>query len=200
MKRDRPGAQSGAREAGKSEGLGGPFDPRNSESHSSGQDHPNNQNEGKNPVVEFRSLIPSAPATLVVGSRAAFAYIEYCPLCGLDHAHGAVPFNYAHPLTIFANHNGHRLSHCHCHGLGHIARQVRGGRWVTVEREPPPHYRKPTESLYRLVRIGPAIFTRRGKKSAEARAVMTDLALRGVPTSSKIFQPVRPQTFAHRGD
>ena len=141
----------------------------------------------------------TAPAQLVIGRRAAFAYIRECPLCGLDHAHGEQPFSF-HPLTIFKNCDGARCAHCGPHGLGHIAKQVKGGRWTVVERKAPPYYRKPTEGSYRLVRVGPAIFTYRGAHSADARAVMADLARRGVPTSSETFKPRRPKLFVGRGD
>jgi hypothetical protein len=70
------------------------------------------------------NLAPIAHTRIVIGRRYSSIYIEYCPLCGLEHVHGQFPLRGEHsdPLQAYAAPNGHRGSHCGPHGLGRVAR------------------------------------------------------------------------------
>jgi hypothetical protein len=175
-----------AHRAGSSKGLGGTFDPQISNETAEGQD----------------SVVPIAHARIVIGRKWSFIYIEYCPLCGLEHMHGQFPLRGPHsdPLHAFRACGGHRTSHCFAHGLGRVARLVRGV-WRVVDRKPPPEYHEP-EGVggYRLVMSHPACFTPRGIKNKDARAVMVRLAKCGAPTSLEILQPRRRSFVLDRGD
>jgi hypothetical protein len=107
--------------------------------------------------------IPRAFTRIVIGRRHSFIYVENCPLCGLEHAHGLFEFHgpYSDPLQAYRS-GGYRHAHCNAQGLGRIARNI-GGQWFTVERSPPPEYHEPQGYSYQLV-LGPkpACFTPRG--------------------------------------
>jgi hypothetical protein len=136
--------------------------------------------------------IPVAHTRIVFGRKYSCIYIEYCPLCGLEHMHGrfALCGENSDPLEAY-DWGGHRHSHCHCHGLGHVTR-FRNGRPILVERPRPPEYRESQGCSYQLV-LGPkpACFTAKGFKSKAARSAMAQLAWRGVPTSTEILRPRR---------
>jgi hypothetical protein len=138
--------------------------------------------------------VPLAHSRIVFGPRRSFIYVEFCPLCGLEHVHGSWPLRGegSDPLQGFDVCNGYRSSHCGTHGLGRIVKKIKGGGYITVERAPPPEYRELEGHSYRLV-LGPnpACFTPLGIKSEDARWAMTQLAKRGVPTSGEILRPRR---------
>ena len=137
--------------------------------------------------------VPVAYSRIVIGARHSFIYVEYCPLCGLEHMHGRYPLygEYSDPLQAFFAYNGHRSSHCSAHGLGMMTKMARG-ELVLVEKQAPPEYRMPQGGGYQLV-LGPkpVCFTPAGFKSRDARAAMALLARRDIPTSSEILQPRR---------
>jgi hypothetical protein len=137
--------------------------------------------------------MPIAHTRIVLARTASFIYIEYCPLCGLEHLHGWYPYrsNYNDPLQAYAASDGHRGSHCGAHGLGRTTK-MRRGELILVDRPAPPEYREPQGSQYRLV-LGPkpTCFTARGFRSKKARLAMAQLAQRGVPTSLEILRPRR---------
>ncbi len=140
----------------------------------------------------FESDLPIAHSRIVIGPKYSFIYIEYCPLCGLEHMHGEYPLNgpYNNPVEAYESCHGHRASHCDAHGLGQIMRRI-GGEWCSVYRDPPPEYHEPKGGSYRLVMSYPACFTPRGIRSKAARNLMDALARRGFPTSSEILKPRR---------
>jgi hypothetical protein len=110
--------------------------------------------------------------------------------------HGQFPLHGegSDPLKAFVACQGHRASHCHCHGPHRVARRTRG-EWHTVIVYP-PEYHEPEGDDYRLV-LGPepACFTPRGTKSKAARLAMLALARRGVATSLEILRPRRRSVF-----
>ena len=175
-KMPRPGAPGRAHRAANSKELGGTFSSQSSEEASEPQD----------------SAIPIAHSRIVVGRTRSFIYIEYCPLCGLEHTHGEYRFDspYNDPSEAFESCNGHRASHCGPHGLGRTVRRI-GGEWCNVYRDPPPEYHEPNGESYRLVMAYPACFTPLGIKSKAARHLMDALTRRGVPTSLEILKPRR---------
>jgi hypothetical protein len=182
-KTPRPPTLAGQR-AGISKGLGGTFDFQNSETLNQEQD-------------DDRSSVPNAHTRIVFGRKASFIYIPYCPLCGLEHAHGLFPYPHDDPLQAYDSCDGYRASHCSAHGLGRIAKRIRG-EWRIVRRRPPPEYKEPEGYSYRLV-LGPepACFTRRGIRSVDARAAMARLT--NVSTSLQVLIPRRAFIF-ERGD
>jgi hypothetical protein len=194
QKTPRPGARSGARGAGDRTVLGGIYDPK--------INLPTVSQQG--PASPSSTQVPLAFTRIVVGRTHAFIYIEYCPLCGLEHMHGQFPHeqspHQACELILRAYENPGRASHCRAHGLGRILKQVKGGRWVIVERAPPPEYREPTGHSYRLL-LGPkpACFTPSGARNRSARLVMAELARQGVPTSNEVICP-RRRFVLRRGD
>jgi hypothetical protein len=145
---------------------------------------------------------PIAHARIVIGRKWSFIYIEYCPLCGLEHMHGQFPLCGPHsdPLQAFHEWDGYRASHCGAHGLNADVPLDRLLHGNYRPRNPPPEYHRPEGSGgYRLVMSYPACFTPRGIKHKDARALMASLARRGVPTSLEILQPRRPFILL-RGD
>jgi hypothetical protein len=136
--------------------------------------------------------IPIAHSRIAIGSEYSFIYIEFCPLCGLEHRHGQYSFYgpYNDPLQAYEACDGHRASHCGPYGLGWIMRRI-DGEWCNVRRDPPPEYHEPKGESYRLVMAYPACFTPRGIKSKAARYLMDALAKRGFPTSLEILRPRR---------
>jgi hypothetical protein len=183
-KSSRPAALAGANRAENSKGLGGTFDPQFSSETNGPQD----------------SDVPIALARIVIGRRYSFLYIRNCPLCGMEHMHGQFPVRGegSDPLDALAACQGHRASHCHCHGPHRVARCTRG-EWHTVIVYP-PEWHEPEGYDYRLV-LGPepACFTPRGIKSKAARLAMLALTRRGVATSLEILRPRRRSVF-WRGD
>ena len=179
-KSSRPAAPGRAHRAGTSKGLGGTFGPHISFETNGPQD----------------SDVPIALARIVIGRRYSFLYIRNCPLCGMEHMHGQFPVRGegSDPLDALAACQGHRASHCHCHGPHRVARCTRG-EWHTVIVYP-PEYHEPEGCDYRLV-LGPepACFTPRGIKSKAARLAMLALARRGVATSLEILRPRRRSVF-----
>ena len=143
--------------------------------------------------------MPVAFARIVLGRLASFIYIDCCPLCGLDHAHGRfVHGKGGDPVAAFAWHGGVRAAHCFCQGPGRDARTVRD-RWRTFSTHP-TEWREPEGQSYRLVLgLDPACFTPRGVRSAAAHNTMIALAARGVATSLQILRPRRPFVL-WRGD
>jgi hypothetical protein len=146
--------------------------------------------------------VPDAPSRIIFGRRAAFIYIENCPLCGLEHMHGQ--FDLAdpncNPLQAYADHGGLRASHCDAQGVGNRAKYI-GGQWCVRPKAAPPEWHEPQGGAYRLV-LGPkpACFTPLGLKSKRARAAMASLARRGALVSIQILQPRRRQLVLKRGD
>src|SRR5260370_14244446 len=168
QKTPRLPALAGAGEAGNRERPGGCSDPNNTEPDGQQQDDP--------------EAVPIAHTRIVFGCKWSFIYIEYCPLCGLEHIHGRYSLRgeYSDPLQAYED-GGHRAPHCGAHGLGHVVRRI-GGESRLVERTPPPEYHEPPQgSSYRLV-LGPkpACFTPRGIKNTDARDAMLRLARRVV--------------------
>ena len=186
QKAPRPRASAEARGAGDQQVLGGIYDPK--------INLPTVSQQG--PASPSSYQVPLAFTRIVVGRTHAFIYIEYCPLCGLEHMHGQFPHEQslldACALILRAYENPSRGAHCSPHGLGRILKQVKGGDWVTVQRAPPPEYREPTGHSYRLV-LGarPACFTPSGVRNKAARRVMDELAKQGVHTSDEILVPRR---------
>ena len=172
----RPGAPNRAHRAGNSKGLGGTFDPQNTEQTHELQD----------------AAVPIAQTRLVFGCKYSFIYIPHCPLCGLEHAHGEFSLNGqgSEAMQAFDWSGGHRASHCFCQGPGRVARLI-GGEWCTVFVYP-PEWHEPKGESYRLVMSYPACFTPRGFRSKAARHLMDALAKRGFPTSLEILRPRRP--------
>jgi hypothetical protein len=179
----RPPTLAGQR-AGNSQGLGGTFDPQNTEQAGELQD----------------SAVPIAQTRLVLGCQYSFIYIPHCPLCGLEHAHGQFPLHGqgSDPLRSFDWRHWDSASHCFCQGPGRIARLI-GRRWCTVFVNP-PEWHEPDGESYRLV-LGPepACFTPHGIKNPDARFAMATLARKGVATSLQILKPRRPFVL-WRGD
>ena len=136
--------------------------------------------------------VPTAHSRVVIGRKCSFIYIEYCPLCGLEHMHGQYSLHgpYNDPAEAYEACDGHRASHCVPHGLGRIIRWI-GGERCNVHRDPPPEYHEPEGEAYRLVMSYPACFTPRGIRSKAARHLMDALAKRGFPTSREILKPRR---------
>jgi hypothetical protein len=145
--------------------------------------------------------VPDAPSRIVFGRRAAFIYIENCPLCGLEHLHGQFNLEDPHyPLQAYADHGGHRASHCSAQGVGNQAKRVRGN-WRILPKPAPPEYHEPQGGAYRLVPgPKPACFTPLGFKSKRARDAMARLARSGAPVSIEILQPRRKKLVLNRGD
>jgi hypothetical protein len=149
------------------------------------------------PIVDSLGEIPNAETRFVVGYRSLFVYIEFCPLCGVEHTHGSRELGCAmrDPLRPYKACNGQRIGHCDgADPGGLIVRQIKGGRYGLVPRPPPPEWHKPTGTGYRLV-LGPkpACFTPRGFRSKQSRAAMARLERRGVLTSDDILRPRRPK-------
>jgi hypothetical protein len=185
QKTPRPMAPGGAHRAGTSKGLGGTFEFQFSSETSEQQED---------------SEVPIAHTRIVIGRKWSFIYIEYCPLCGLEHMHGkfALRGPNSDPLQAFED-GGLRVAHCVAHGLGRVARRIRG-EWRTVERKPPPEYHKPEGvGSYQMVLSYPACFTPRGIKNKDAKALMERLARRAAPTSQEILKPRRSFVLL-RGD
>ncbi len=136
--------------------------------------------------------VPIAHSRIAIGREYSFIYIEFCPLCGLEHMHGQYPLHgpYNNPVEAYESCHGHRTSHCDAHGLGQVMRRI-GGEWCSVYRDPPPEYHEPKGGSYRLVMAYPACFTPRGIRSKAARHLMDALARKGFPTSSEILKPRR---------
>jgi hypothetical protein len=88
--------------------------------------------------------VPIAHSRIVIGHRFSFIYIEYCPLCGLEHMHGQYSLDgpYNDPAEAYESCHGHRASHCDAHGLGRIMRRI-GGERCDGYRDPPPEYHEP---------------------------------------------------------
>jgi hypothetical protein len=143
------------------------------------------------------SSVPNAHTRIVYNRNASFIYIPCCPLCGLEHAHGLFPYPHGNPLQAYDSCDGYRVSHCFAQGLGRVAKMIRG-EWCTVHRRPPPEYQESEGHSYRLI-LGPepACFTRRGIRSADARAAMARLT--GVSASLQILKP-RRAFILERGD
>jgi hypothetical protein len=143
-------------------------------------------------LAAFGGAVPIAHSRIVIGPKYSFIYIEYCPLCGLEHMHGQYPLQstYSDPVEAYEARNGHRGSHCVTHGLGRIVRRI-GGESCSVYRDPPPEFHEPEGETYRLVMSYPACFTPSGIRSRAARNLMDALARRGLPTSSEILKPRR---------
>jgi hypothetical protein len=172
----------GVGRAGSSKGLGGTFDFQNSEILNQKQD-------------DDRLLIPNAHTRIVFGAKASFIYIRSCPLCGLEHAHGLFRYPHGNPLQAYDSCDV--ASHCVAQGLGRVAKMI-GGEWRAVQRRPPREYKEPEGDSYRLIPgPEPACFTRRGIRSAEARAAMARLA--GDSKSLQVLKPRRAFIF-ERGD
>jgi hypothetical protein len=136
--------------------------------------------------------MPNAHSRIVIGRKCSFIYIEYCPLCGLEHVHGQYPLHgpYNNPVEAYEACDGHRASHCDAEGLGRVMRRI-DGEWCNVSRDPPPEYHEPKGGSYRLVMSYPACFTPRGIRSKAARDLMNALAKKGFPTSLEILKPRR---------
>ena len=117
------------------------------------------------------SGIPIAHSRIVIGRRFSFIYIEYCPLCGLEHMHGQYSLHgpYNDPVEAYESCHGHRASHCDAHGLGRIMRRI-GGEWCNVYRDPPPEYHEPEGESYRLVMSYPHV-SRQGGSRVKLRAI-----------------------------
>ena len=145
--------------------------------------------------------VPIAHTRIVFGRKWSFIYIEYCPLCGLEHMHGLFSLHgeNSDPLQAYSACDGHRVAHCHAHGLGKVTRRV-GGEWRIFERTPPPEYHEPQGHSYRLV-LGPrpACFTPRGIKNNDAKLAMVRITRRGIDTSVEILTP-RRKFVLDRGD
>jgi hypothetical protein len=75
------GPEGRANEAG-TEGLAEAFNTPNSKSR-----EPHQVAQAAVPAF----AVPLALTRIVVGRRCSFLYIEYCPLCGLEHMHGRFP-------------------------------------------------------------------------------------------------------------
>jgi hypothetical protein len=140
----------------------------------------------------FEGDVPIAHSRVVVGPKYSFIYIEYCPLCGLEHLHGQYPLQgpYNDPAEAFDACDGHRASHCDAHGLGRITHRI-GGERCNGYSDPPPEYHEPRGGSYRLVMSAPACFTPRGVRIKAAHHLMDALARRGFPTSLEILKPRR---------
>src|SRR5262245_28737049 len=114
--------------------------------------------------------VPVAPTRIVFGRRHSFIYIENCPLCGLEHMHGRYELSgpYSDPLQAYQD-GGLRASHCFAHGVGHMAKRIRG-EWCFVPKPAPPEWHAPQGESYRLI-LGPkpACFTPLGIKTRLAR-------------------------------
>ena len=153
----------------------------------------------QDPAFPSSQEVPLAFSRPVVGRTHAFIYIEFCPLCGLEHMHGQFPHG-STQLILRAYENPSRAAHCRAHGLGRILKQVKGGEWRIVERAPPPEYREPTGHSYRLV-LGPkaACYTPSGARDKVARQVMAELARMGFLTSDEVLRP-RRRFVLGRGD
>jgi hypothetical protein len=146
--------------------------------------------------------VPVAHTRIVVGHRASFLYIEYCPLCGLEHMHGQFPLRgeNSDPRQALKACDGYRCSHCGPHGLGHIVKKRKGGKFGLVKRKPPPEYREPKGYSYQLVLgLKAACFTPRGSRSKDARSVMAQLARAGIATSNEILRPRRAFVLDYGG-
>ena len=118
--------------AGNSKELEGNFDPQISE-------HAGDPPESDTPIAHSR---------IVIGHCFSFIYIEYCPLCGLEHIHGQYPLQgpYNDPAEAFDACDGHRASHCDAHGLGRIMHRI-GGERCNGYSDPPPEYHEPRGDL-----------------------------------------------------
>jgi hypothetical protein len=185
MNQKTPAAPGGAHRAGSSKGLGGTFDSQISNETSEQQD----------------STVPIAQARIVIGCKCSFAYIEHCPLCGLEHMHGQFPLHGPHSDALQAFHawDGYRLSHCGAQGLYADVPPDRLLRGDYRLRQPPPEYHRPEGDSYRIVMAYPACFTPLGIKNEDARELMIHLAGRGAPTSLEILKPRRSFVLL-RGD
>jgi hypothetical protein len=69
---DGPGGRAGPE--GKFEGFGDAFNSPHSKTRES-----------------LQAAVPLAHSRIVFGPRRSFIYVEFCPLCGLEHVHGSWP-------------------------------------------------------------------------------------------------------------
>jgi hypothetical protein len=169
-RKPRPPTLAGQR-GGNSKGLGGTFDSQINDETSKSQD----------------SAAPIAEARIVLGSRYAFIEISQCPLCCCQHVHGRSALSEIDRLLASVIRNdGDRASHCS--QACRAGRRGPGGELHT-EIAHPPEWREPMGHGYQLVLSEPALFTRRGIRTAAAHEAMAALNRQGVPISFGIWVP-----------
>ena len=150
---------AGAGRAGKIEGFGDAFDPRNSKLQSDEQYVPRDL-KGVPVWVWNRDGPSRAIAEIVVTRWVVQTYIGWCPHCSGEHWHGGCALDNGDPRHAFTVDDGWKTPHC--------AGQSDTYRLVWSER--------------------PAVFYPGDSRHPAARAAMKRLKRMGIPTSNKTLK------------